>query len=389
MELFKKTNFDFLGHKWPFIIASVILSVAGLASLAIKGGPRYGIEFKGGTLMTVKFQSMPSLDQLRADLSKNLSAAPSVQEFENGTNEVAIGTEGADDTRLVRESLAKIYGQAGGGKLDLNNASRGQIVARLTDPLQRAGVALSQQDIDSLANSIVAARDQQHGGLLTRVDDLRQVSGVTPQVLGVLNQESFTAPYNAARDTQAVGPKAGQDLRQQAVNATLLALAGMLVYIWFRFEWIYGVGAVIAVLHDTIITIGIFSLLNKEITLTVIAALLTLVGYSMNDTIVIFDRIRENLHLNRKEKLADVINRSVNQTLSRTVMTSGLTFLAVLALFLFGGPVLHGFSLALVIGIIIGTYSSVFVASPIVLLGHHLMERNRKPAVAPVVRAAR
>jgi preprotein translocase subunit SecF len=162
----------------------------------------------------------------------------------------------------------------------------------------------------------------------------------------------------------------------------------MLVYIWFRFELIYGVGAVVAVFHDTIITIGIFSLLNKEITLTVIAALLTLVGYSMNDTIVIFDRIRENLHLNRRENLGDVINRSINQTLSRTVMTSSLTFLAVLSLFLFGGPVLHGFSLALVIGIIIGTYSSVFVASPIVLGYHDFADKRRKAAPAAPSAAA-
>jgi len=180
-------------------------------------------------------------------------------------------------------------------------------------------------------------------------------------------------------------------LRQQAIQATLLALAGMLVYIWFRFEWIYGVGAVIAVFHDTIITIGLFSILDKEITLTVIAALLTLVGYSMNDTIVIFDRIRENLQLGRGSAkgpgLAEVINLSVNQTLSRTIMTSGLTFLAVLALLIWGGPVLHGFSLALVIGIIIGTYSSVFVASPIVLFWHD-WAGARKAASAPVAPAA-
>jgi preprotein translocase subunit SecF len=157
----------------------------------------------------------------------------------------------------------------------------------------------------------------------------------------------------------------------------------MLVYIWFRFEWIYGVGAVIACLHDTIITIGLFSLFGKEITLTVIAALLTLVGYSMNDTIVIFDRIRENNRLNNREPLADVINKSVNQTLSRTVMTSGLTFLAVIALFLFGGPVLHGFAFALVVGILIGTYSSVFVASPIVLFWHNFADARKKTAPVP------
>src|SRR6201999_4041909 len=180
------------------------------------------------------------------------------------------------------------------------------------------------------------------------------------------------------------GPKVGAELRTQAVNATLLALAGMLVYVWFRFELIYGVGAVVACLHDTIITIGLFSILGKEITLTVIAALLTLIGYSMNDTIVIFDRIRENNRLSNRQPLGDVINRSVNQTLSRTVMTSGLTFLAVVALYLFGGPVLHGFAFALVVGILIGTYSSVFVASPIVLFWHNFVDARKKTAPIPV-----
>lgn len=141
----------------------------------------------------------------------------------------------------------------------------------------------------------------------------------------------------------------------------------MLIYIWFRFELIYGIAAVVATFHDVLITLGFFSLLNKEITLTVIAALLTLVGYSMNDTIVVFDRIRENVRLNRRENFVDLVNRSINQTLSRTILTSGLTFLTVLALFLFGGEVIHGFSFALVVGVIIGTYSSIYIASPIVV----------------------
>jgi preprotein translocase subunit SecF len=141
----------------------------------------------------------------------------------------------------------------------------------------------------------------------------------------------------------------------------------MLVYLWFRFELIYGVAAVVACFHDTLITVGAFSLADKEISLTVIAAILTLVGYSMNDTIVVFDRIRENIKLLRREKLADIVNRSINQTLSRTVLTSGLTFLTVLSLYLFGGEVLRGFSFALVIGILIGTYSSIAVAAPMLV----------------------
>lgn len=387
MELFKATNFDFLGKKWPFIIASLVLTVAGLASLVFKGGPRYGIEFKGGMLMTAKFQSTPPLEQIRSALAAALPTPPSVQTFESGSNEVEIGTEGSDDVTLgknrqiVLDTLAKTFGQPGNGKLDLNNSSAGQLANRLRDPLQKAGVSLSDKQVDELGVAVVGWRDQR-GGLVASLDQLSAAAGVTPQVLTVLKQEAYLAPYTAARNIEIVGPKVGAELRSQAINATLLALAGMLVYIWFRFEWIYGVGAVIAVFHDTIITIGLFSLFDKEITLTVIAALLTLVGYSMNDTIVIFDRVRENLTLNRRERLDDVINRSVNQTLSRTVMTSGLTFLTVIALFLFGGPVLHGFSFALVAGIIVGTYSSVFVASPIVLFWHNFAESKKK--VAPV-----
>ncbi|HEY3823003.1 MAG TPA: protein translocase subunit SecF [Bryobacteraceae bacterium] len=384
MELFKNTNFDFLGKKWPFIIASLILTVAGLASLAVRGGPRYGIEFKGGMLMTVKFQGAPPLDELRSSLSKVLSSPPSVQTFENTSNEVAIGTEGSDDTtlaknrQLVVETLTKTFGHPDNGKLDLNNTSAGTLANRLRDPLLKAGVTLSDPQIDQLAAAIVGWRNQHNGGLLTSIDEVSGAAGITPQVLGVLKQECYLAPYTAARDVEIVGPKVGADMRSSALEATLLALAGMLVYIWFRFEWIYGAAAVIAVFHDTIITLGIFSLFNREVTLTVIAALLTLVGYSMNDTIVIFDRIRENLHLNRRERLVDVINRSVNQTLSRTVMTSGLTFLTVISLFLFGGPVLHGFSFALVAGIIVGTYSSVYIASPIVLGFHDFMDARKK-----------
>jgi len=304
MEIFKNTNFDFLGRKWPFIIASLVLSVAGLASLALRGGPRYGIEFKGGMLLTAKFASAPPLEKVRSALTAVLPSPPTVQTYESGSNEIVIGTEGADDAtlgknrQLVVDTLAKTFGNPSNGKLDLNNSSGSQLASRIADPLQKAGVQLSQQQIQDLAASVVAWRDQ-HGGLLARLDDLRAVPGVSPQVLGVLNTETYLAPYTASRNIEIVGPKVGADLRQQAVQATLLALAGMLVYIWFRFEWIYGVGAVIAVFHDTIITIGFFSILDKEISLTVIAALLTLVGYSMNDTIVIFDRIRENLHLGR------------------------------------------------------------------------------------------
>jgi preprotein translocase subunit SecF len=184
-----------------------------------------------------------------------------------------------------------------------------------------------------------------------------------------------------------VGPTAGKQLQRQAGLATLYSLIGMLVYLWFRFELIYGVAAVVAVFHDTLITVGAFSLTNQEITLTVIAAILTLIGYSMNDTIVVFDRIRENLALSRRESLTDVVNRSINQTLSRTVISSGLTFLTVLSLLLFGGPVLRGFSFALTVGIVIGTYSSIAVAAPMLVAYQDWRKSKGKAATLPAKRA--
>jgi preprotein translocase subunit SecF len=395
MELFKNTNFDFLGKKWPFIIASLVLTAAGLISLAMKGGPRYGIDFRGGTIMDVRFAQAPPVDKIRTTLSNKLHSEVTVQRVgDPGNNEVMIGTEGAGtDTELgatrqtIVQTLSEVLGENGGGKLDLNEAGAGAIASALREPLIQSGVTLSDEQITQLAEHIRSHRDTGLGGLVTNYDQLAQVPGMTPQVMNALKQTTYLAPF-AVKGVDSVGPKVGGELRTQAILATLYALGGMLVYIAFRFEWIYGVAAVIAVFHDTIITIGLFSIFNKEISLTVIAALLTLVGYSMNDTIVVFDRIRENLKIMRREKLDSLVNLSVNQTLSRTVLTSGLTFLTVLALFLFGGEVLHGFAFALVVGIIIGTYSSIFIASPIVIFWHNMVDKRKRPggmAAAPAV----
>lgn len=201
-------------------------------------------------------------------------------------------------------------------------------------------------------------------------------------------QSHYNNPFTV-RNVQVVGPTVGHQLERQASLATLYSLLGMLVYLWFRFQLIYGVAAVVAVFHDTLITIGAFALTNQEISLTVIAAILTLVGYSMNDTIVVFDRIRENLRLTRREPLADLVNRSINQTLSRTVLTSGLTFLTVLSLYIFGGQVLKGFSFALVIGILIGTYSSIAVASPMLVAWQEWRAGKSKTAALPAAKRSR
>lgn len=198
-------------------------------------------------------------------------------------------------------------------------------------------------------------------------------------------QTHYANPATVVK-VESVGPTVGHQLEKQAGLATLYSLIGMLIYLWFRFELIYGVAAVVAVFHDTLITVGFFALTNREISLTVIAAILTLVGYSMNDTIVVFDRIRENLRLSRRESLTDLVNRSINQTLSRTVLTSGLTFLTVVALYLFGGEVLRGFSFALVVGILIGTYSSIAVAAPMLVAYQDWRASKGKAAVLPAAK---
>jgi preprotein translocase subunit SecF len=271
---------------------------------------------------------------------------------------------------------------AAAGKKDLNNASLLDIKNYLMDkdPMHLGSDA--DQKYTQQAQAIMDTRDKAYGGVLSSFD---QVKGpVDPAVAGSLSDGFFLSDFHIA-NVEIVGPQVGAQLRKQALLATAYSLAGMLIYLGFRFEWIYGVAAVVTVFHDTLITIGAFSLLNKDISLTVIAAILTLIGYSNNDTIVVFDRIRENIKLMRREKLSEIVNRSINQTLSRTILTAGLTFLTVLALYLFGGEVLRGFSLALVIGILIGTYSSIAIAAPILVAYQDWRaEKGKRTAVLPV-----
>lgn len=390
MEIFKDTNFDFLGKKVPFIIVSLVLTVAGIGSIVAKGGLKYGIDFRGGAVMNVKFSGTPPVAQIRSSLQEKIPGEISVQALTDNSNEVIINTELRDERELNRtrqlmiETLNARFGSKEPGKLDFNNATVESLTRQLREPLQRAGVQLSEPEIQALVKRILDFRNTPpRSGVITNFDQLSAVEGVTPAVLKVIKEQCALGSF-AVRSVEVVGPKVAGDLRKQAVQATLLALLGMLIYIAFRFEWIYGVAAVVAVFHDTIVTIGFFSLFDKEMSLTVIAALLTLVGYSMNDTIVIFDRIRENLKTMRRESIEYVINKSVNQTLSRTVMASGLTFLTVMALWVFGGPVLNGFAFALVVGILVGTYSSIFIASPIVIWWQNYTEkRKRSPSVSP------
>ena len=323
-QFFTNINVDWMGFRRPLIGLSVLVLVAGLASAVGRqltpGGTdafNLGVDFQGGTVITAKFREKPAEDAIRAALAAN------------GVTDAVIqaSTDKADEV-LIKIPLVEGGSVEGAPTADAaSQVNKGREVVRLA--LEGATQGKEAQPALSLAED----------------------TGAAYKIVG----------------TDSVGPVAGAELRNRAVTATLLGCIGILLFIAFRYDWTYAAGAVIAVFHDVLVTLAFFSVFQWEISLTVLAALLTLVGFSVNDSIVIFDRIRENIHSNSRKPLYQVTNDAINQTMSRTIITGGLVFLSVLALVLFGGEVLRGFSLALFVGVITGTYSTIAIASPIAI----------------------
>src|SRR3974390_268073 len=403
IELFKQPNIDWMGKAKYFFALSGLLLVIGWSAIFLKGGIKYGIDFSGGTNVDVLFAQPPNIDKLRSALEAQGLGNTEIQSISDiatrNSNEVLIfvqqtgqGDQALDEGKAkVLKALDAAFGVSDSNKPDFNSATPTALANFLAekDPL---GLSVNAGDrYQQVSRGLLAYRDKARNGVLTNFDDLSRADGVAAPVVAAVKENFSLGPF-AIRNVEIVGPKVGAELRNQAIRVTLYALAGMLVYIAFRFYggqigsssgWsgkgavgfvlrivdriIFGLAAVLAVFHDVLITLGLFKIFGFEISLTVIAALLTLVGYSMNDTIVIFDRIRENNRLLRKEPFSAVLNKSINQTLSRTILTSGLTFLTVLVLFLMGGQVLRAFAFALVVGIVIGTYSSFGIAAPLVV----------------------
>ena len=416
IQIFKSTNFDFLGKKWYFIGLSWALILAGFVSVlyrASDGNPNthpfnMGVDFSGGTLATVKFREKPDLNKLRSALATQkidpssislqpvsdrigeapanevLVRLPNLVHVEQQAGQSATAAQSKDDADVGKQkilsALTTFNDPSTQGKIDLNTIG----IDSLRDDL-RARAGLDSQRASEVAQRIIDYREKASNGLIRNLSEVKNLSGVEPQIGDALEKNFFTG-YAAVKSAEAVSPQVGADLRNRAISVTIVACLGMLAFIWFRFKSLgFGIGAVIACFHDVLVTLGIFSIMQWEVNLTVIAALLTLVGYSMNDTIVIFDRIREMMRTRRRESLEKLSNDAINQTLSRTVITSGLTFLTVCAMLAFGGEVLKSFSWCLFIGIIIGTYSSVYIASPFMLMWEGLKGAHRKAALsAPV-----
>jgi preprotein translocase subunit SecF len=296
------TKIDFMKRKWIGFLFSGVVMLIGIISLVVHGGPIYGVDFAGGTLVQVKFSQPVAIDAIRGALQDGGLEGASVQGFE---------AEG-----------------------------KGEYLIRLQT---------SSSDLGGLSTTIKAALAKQFGD---KAFEIRRV--------------------------EMVGPKVGKDLRTKGILAAIFAMIAMLIYISFRFDFRFAVGAVVAVFHDVIVTIGVLSLLNIEFSILILAAILTIVGYSINDTIVVYDRIRENTPKMRREPFEKILNVTVNETLSRTILTGMSTLMVLIVLFFMGGGVIHDFTLTLIVGIIFGTYSSVYIASVTVLVWENKFPKKKR-----------
>ena len=403
MRIFHNPKIDFLSIKWYCITGSIVLTAVGMLSLVIKGGPNFGVDFTGGAQLIYGFSSQPDENQIRKVVEGAQVKVDSVQRFDKAEkNQVLLRVpmekkEGRDLSKEVTGALTKAFfpqAAAGGFDLNLNGADALQAKLIADDPEKLAAKPNADPKLEygRVAQSIIDARSRL--GLFKTVDDAAKVQGVAPVTGAWLKEKTVAGPFTLL-SAENVGPQVGKDLREKGAWAGLLSWAAMLTYIALRFRSAsFGTAAVVALVHDTLFTLGLCSILNTEISLTVVAAFLTLVGYSVNDTVVVYDRIRENLQKSKREPLAAVVNRSINETLSRTVLTSGLTFLVCIALFFLGGEVLRGFSFVMIIGIIVGTYSSIFIAAPLVIVWEEWKAKRAAlntpaPAAAAKGKAAR
>ncbi|MFY9549547.1 MAG: protein translocase subunit SecF [Thermoanaerobaculia bacterium] len=396
MELFRQTNIDFLKYKWWAIGASWALIALGIFTVFVQKGLKFGIDFSGGTQIAVRFAQRPDIDRLRTLLDAANLGEIGIQRYEDpAKNSVLIrvqqqSKEGRDVVGEVMNVLRQgLEAPADPGKIDINMEGKATLAARLAaaDPDRVAG----RPDTDpasyytQAAERIIARRSEL--GLFKSQAEATTAEGISQAVKAWLQANTFTGPF-VVLSAENVGPQVGKDLQKKALLAIVWSTIGMLAYIAFRFRSVpFGVGAIVALVHDTLITVGLLALLGREFNLIVVAALLTLIGYSVNDTVVVYDRVRENLKTPKKEPLETVINRSINQTLSRTILTSGATMLVVIALYFLGGEVLNTFALTLIIGIIIGTYSSIYVAAAIVVIWKDFKNRRKLAAVPAPVKA--
>jgi preprotein translocase subunit SecF len=365
MQILKKPNFTFMKYKYVALAVSGLVIIAGILNMTVGSGLNYGIDFAGGTLIRIKFQQSIPIADIRATLTAAGLGASRIQEVGSARTEYMIRTaleaEGAGQEQDLEAH--EIMGQ--------------QIVEALRTEPEKTAIAQGLDDLNSIdARGLTAILEQEfpeeaqqaaqsilgfrvRTGIILSYEQLVQETGISQEMANVLQSKTYLSQM-AVLSRESVGPQVGFDLRRKVTQATVWALLGMLIYIGIRFKFAYGIAAILTLTHDVLITLGIFSMTGREINLPVIAAILTIVGYSLNDTIVIFDRVRDNLKILRKLEFEQLLDTSINQTLSRTIITSGTTFMTVFALFLFGGKVINDFAFTMMVGVVVGTYSSIY-----------------------------
>lgn len=384
MRIIGDTNIPFLSYRKIALTLSVLAIAGGLAFQFLGPGLNLGIDFVGGTQVMLKFRDQPELGALRDSISELTIGTPLIQRFDEAEkNEILIrvenpeGTEG-DFTRPILELLDRDLNADLGDRFDLNRQGSLELLGLLesADPDGMGGdVEAREAYYGPMAEAVLEYRKT--NGIFASLDELAEVEGLSATARTELENTAAVGAYSLL-GAESVGPAVGADLQKKAMLAIAFSLVGMLVYIWIRFQLPYAVGAVAALFHDVLITLTAIAVTNREINLPTVAALLTLVGYSVNDTVVVFDRVRENLRLRRGEDLEPLMNLSINQTLSRTFITSGTTLVVVLSLYIFGGDVINTFAFVLLVGILIGTYSSIFVASPVALAMNKILVARRE-----------
>jgi preprotein translocase subunit SecF len=373
MEFFRDTNIQFMKYRKPWMLVSAALIVVAVMATFVHGRLNLGIDFAGGTQLTLKFRTLPEVEQLRVIVAAAGVSESQIQSFGSaGENEILIKTPSLPDSEegsrdVVIAALESEFG-AEPGRLDLNRNGRDAIteflVRRDPDGLLGPGGDAAREGYERVADAILAIRREE--GLIREWEEVATLPEVTPEAARLLQEDAALGEF-AVLGAENVGPQIGSELTRKGILAIVSSLIGMLVYIWFRFELRFGIGALVAVVHDVLVVLGLYALADFEFNVTTIAGFLTLVGYSVNDSVVVFDRVRENLRRNRTAPLEQTMNLSINQTLSRTVLTSGTTLLAVGSLLFLGGDVLRGFAFILTVGVVVGTYSSIYVASPFAL----------------------
>jgi len=382
MRFFHKTHIQFMKYRWHWIAISTALNLIALGLIFFGPGFKYGVDFAGGSQLTVKFKSDPDVARLRRSLENLNLGAVTIQRFdEPERHELLIrlqsaGQEGDFSARMITALDKEFNAQTASTRLNLQGVQAVRDGLVQADPDSVGGTVEDRRaHYEPMASGILKLRKEM--GILNGPADLDRVKELSSNAKRYLADNARFGEFSILA-ADSVGPAVGKDLRTKASYAVGFSLLGMLVYIWVRFKFQYGVGAIVALVHDTLIALGVLSLTGREIDIPTIAALLTLVGYSVNDTVIIFDRIRERIKLERGKPLIDVMNSAINQTLSRTVITSGLTELVVIALFLFGGDVINTFSFVLLFGIVVGTYSSIYIASPITLGLSNWLEKRKQ-----------